>query len=329
MSGYLNSIFANTVVERLGERLKKHPKRILFVDGEDPRVIHAARQIAKDALSVPILLGQRSKIKENALKLGVSLENIRIVDPTRSDDWGTYVDWLQQHTNTVNTDHFASFLLQTFAVDCMIVGANATLHTSVTSLLKTIALKNGLNSLSRLTLIEHPEEHNLCFFVECHAEDVPSYIQLSDAAYMSATIAHHLTNVTQRVAFLGADTHNTANERIVLAVKRTLSFNTHFDLHADGDLQADAALDPIIAQQKGVVNAVAGHANILVFPDRTSGSIALKLLQTVGTVNLYGQLLVGLTRPAAVVSRGATAHDIFGTSILTAALAIDRELLFL
>ena len=99
-------------------------------------------------------------------------------------------------------------------------------------------------------------------------------------------------------------------------------------LEIDGELQADAALDAAVAGAKGIASTVAGHANVLVFPDLNSGNIAYKLVQQLAGANTFGQILTGLTRPAAEISRGASAHDVFGAAAIVGCQAIDRRLLY-
>jgi len=96
----------------------------------------------------------------------------------------------------------------------------------------------------------------------------------------------------------------------------------------EGELQVDTALDPVVAAQKGFADGeVAGRANVLVFPDLNSGNIAAKILQVVAKARTYGQIIVGLEKPCAEISRGAHVYDIVGTAIITACQAIDRSLL--
>ena len=100
-----------------------------------------------------------------------------------------------------------------------------------------------------------------------------------------------------------------------------------FDIDIDGELQVDAALRPEVAKVKGISSSVAGKANVLIFPDLSSGNIASKMLQITSNVNCFGQILTGLTKPVAEISRGATVNDIFGTSVIVAAQAVDRRFL--
>ena len=99
-------------------------------------------------------------------------------------------------------------------------------------------------------------------------------------------------------------------------------------MEIEGEIQADAALDPSTAIIKGVGGAVAGRANVLIFPDLNSGNIASKLVTILAGANAYGQIITGLSKPAAEISRGASAHEIFGAAAIVGCQAIDHRLLY-
>ena len=148
-------------------------------------------------------------------------------------------------------------------------------------------------------------------------------------------LVHHLTNRPPRVALLSYSTKSTSSknpaiERVkaatVLAKERAKEFDMPIEI--DGELQVDAALDPFTAAIKDIESSVAGQANVLVFPDLNSGNIASKMVQIISNIPAYGQILTGLDRPVAEISRGASAHDIFGTSVIVAAQAVDRRYLY-
>jgi phosphotransacetylase len=147
-------------------------------------------------------------------------------------------------------------------------------------------------------------------------------------------IARHLTGEVPRVAMLSYASKSASNHPSLIKVRqatelaRAKARSAFLEMEIDGELQVDAALDAAVAEIKGVSSSVAGHANVLVFPDLNSGNIAFKLMQHLGGANAYGQILTGLTKPAAEISRGASAHDVFGAAAIVGCQAIDRRLLF-
>ena len=162
----------------------------------------------------------------------------------------------------------------------------------------------------------------------------PSAPQLADIALTTASLAHHLTNTMPRVAFLsfstkgGSDHPEVTRVREATAIAKAKSATMDFAIEIDGEMQVDAALDPATASTKGINGPVAGQANVLIFPDLNSGNIASELVQTITGANSYGQIITGLARPAAEISRGASAHDILGAAAIVGCQAIDRVLLY-
>jgi phosphate acetyltransferase len=173
------------------------------------------------------------------------------------------------------------------------------------------------------------------FLADCGVIPEPTAEQLADIAVTTAGLAGHLTNTTPKVALLAFSTHS-ANARLAsikkvqaateMAKRKARELGIVADI--DGEMQADAALNPFAAESKEVTGSVAGKASVLVFPDLNSGNIASKMAQHIADIPAYGQILTGLERPAAEISRGASAHDIFGTAVIVAAQAVDKSYLY-
>jgi phosphotransacetylase len=178
--------------------------------------------------------------------------------------------------------------------------------------------------------------NGILFLADCGVLPEPTAEQLSDIAVSTAEIAGHLTGEDPRVAFLSFVSHaeqpahdsiTRIREAVPIAQAKAAARGIPTDF--EGELQIDAALDPLVAQQKGLATSeVAGRANVLIFPDLNSGYIASRMLQVVAEARTYGQILIGLEKPCAEVSRGAHVYDIVGTAIITACQAIDRKLLY-
>jgi phosphotransacetylase len=172
------------------------------------------------------------------------------------------------------------------------------------------------------------------FLADCGVIPEPTAEQLADIAISTAMIAHHLTNGLPRVAMLSYSSKSTADHPAVVKMRtatelvRAKATAAALPMEVDGELQVDAALDPHVAETKQVAGAVAGRANVLIFPDLASANIAFKLVQVLAGANTFGQIITGLSRPAAEISRGASAHDVFGAAAVVGCQAIDRRLLY-
>jgi phosphate acetyltransferase len=337
------------LIQRLTDKLARHPKRIVFPEGSDPRIIQAARLFASRQLGVPILLGDRALIKSNARRLGISLDHVRLIEPERSDEFEGFVErfnglrrfrGLSQrecHEYVADTNYFATLMLATMQADAILSVATVSASSAIRPLLKIIPKQDGVETVSSLQILDFDEDthRSEIFLSDCAVVPEPTPAQLSDIAVTAALLRQHLTNEVPRVAMLSYTTKNgTSRNPSVLKVrsatemaqKRVLDLD--LPIEVDGDLQVDAALDPATAEVKKVGGKVAGRANVLVFPDLNSGNISSKMIQILGGAHCYGHILNGLSRPAAEISRGASAHDIFGTAVLVCAQAIERSFLY-
>ena len=339
------------LIAKLAERLKRHPKRVVFPEGSDARILQAARKFATRGLGVPILLGDRATIKANAEQLNINLEHIRIIDPCRSDELQNFVKKFQglrrfkglkekEATEYVeNTNYFATLMLATSQADALVSGATSTASSALRPILQIIPRNEQVSNMSSLNIfdLEDPEtgRDRELFLADCAVIPEPSSEQLCDITVTTAALSYHLTNIKPRVALLSytsksISSRNQTVSRIKAATElaRKKAIALGIPMEIDGELQVDAALDPITAQVKKIEGPVAGKANVLIFPDLHSANIASKLVDILTRARNYGPILTGLTKPVAEISRGATASDIFGTAIMVASQAIEHKLLY-
>jgi phosphate acetyltransferase len=314
-----------SLLDSLTAKLQRHPKRIVFPEGSDPRIIQAARQFATWRCGVPVLLGDRAEIKDRAKRLDVRLDGIRIMEPGRSDDFDLFMPMLdalpayadlpveEKQSMLLNRHNFAALMLLSGRADALIDGATVTTSSGLRSLFRIIPTQPAVKTASSLLILDQENTKvgmdGILFLADCGVLPEPNSNQLADIAVSTADIAHHLTGNKPKVAFLSFASRG-------------------IEADYEGELQLDTALDPVVATQKGFSDSeVAGQANVLVFPDLNSGNIASKMLQVVANARTYGQIIIGLEKPCAEISRGAHVYDIVGTSIITACQAIDRNLL--
>jgi phosphate acetyltransferase len=337
---------------RLSGRRQNHPKRIVFPEGADPRIIQAARQFANKKLGIPILVGDRQRIKLTAARLNVKLDDIRIIEPERSDELKSFAEKLesiQRYGTTnlqgdprelaLNPNYFACMMVATAGADALISGATTHAASGLRTILQTIPRQAGVETVSSMQILESEEARfgieGVLFLADCGVIPEPTAEQLADIAVTTAALAGHLTNTLPKVAMLAYSTH-AAHPRLSsvkkvqaateLARRKARELGIACDI--DGEMQADAALNPFAAEAKEVSGSVAGKAGVLIFPDLNAGNIASKMAQHIADIPAYGQILTGLDRPAAEISRGASAHDIFGTAVIVAAQAVDKSYLY-
>lgn len=339
-----------SLLENLQNQLRRHPKRIVFPEGADPRIIQAARQFVTHQLGIPVLLGDRSVIKERAMKLNINLDHIRLIEPERTDELELYVERLsaishfsdlsraQLRDIALDKNAYAALMVANGQADGLVSGATTTASSALRPMLRIIPRQDHVSTVSSLLILDIPMEENerrVLALADSAVIPDPSADQLSDIAITTALLRYHLTNEVSKVAMLSYTTHSEhvhhpAVRKMREATAKVKNRIRELDLPilVEGEIQADAALDPFSARIKQLSGDVAGDANVLIFPDLVSSNIASKMVQFLSTCRSYGQILTGFNRPAAEISRSASAHDILGTAVIVAAQAVDRRLLF-
>jgi len=320
------------------EKLQRHPKRIVFPEGTEPRVLQAARQFYSLRLGVPILLGNRTKIKEAAQSLNVSLEGVRIINPAESEDLDGFVrrfEALRRNKGLKSQEareamllpnYYGAMMVALHQADGLVSGTNQITGSVLRPLFQIIKVAPDTKTASSCMVMEIEDtrfgENGIIFMADCGVIPDPTVDQLADIAVSTAQLARQILGKRPRVALLSFSTKGSAMHPSVgkvqaataLAEQKAAAMKVEADF--DGELQVDAALVPEIAARKLPESKVAGSATVLIFPDLNSGNIASKLIQHVARANAYGQILLGLDRPAADVSRGSNAHDILGVAAI-------------
>ena len=332
------------------EKLQRHPKRIVFPEGTEPRVLQAARQFYSLRCGVPILLGNRTQIKNAAEKLNVSLEGIRIINPDESEELDNFakryemlrrfkgIKEREARETMLKPNYFGAMMVAMHQADGMVSGSNEVTGSVLRPLFQIIKVAPQATTASSCMILEVEDsrfgEKGVMFMADCGVIPDPNVEQLSDIAVSTAELVRQMLNVRPRVAFLsystkGSATHPTIGKvQAATALARQKAVQRMLEADFDGELQVDAALVPEIAQRKLPESKVAGHANVFIFPDLNSGNIGSKLIQHVSRANAYGQILLGLDRPAADLSRGSNAHDIMGVAAIIGVQATAYKLLY-
>ena len=332
------------------EKLQRHPKRVVFPEGTEPRVLQAARQFYSLRLGVPILLGDRTKVKAAAEQLNVSLEGVRVINPAESEDLEAFayryeslrrfkgIKVKEARDAMLNPNYYGAMMVAMHQADGFVSGANEFTGSTLRPLFQIIKVAPKATTASSCMIMEVEDtrfgENGVMFLADCGVIPEPTVDQLADIAVSTAQLSKQLLGTKPRVGLLsystkGSATHATIGRvQAATALAQQKAKELMLDADFDGELQVDAALIPEIAARKLPESPVAGRANVLIFPDLNSGNIASKLVQHVARANAYGQILLGLDRPAADVSRGSNAHDILGVAAIVGLQSIAYSELY-
>src|SRR6266550_7512152 len=283
------------------DKLQRHPKRIVFPEGAEPRVLQAARQFYSLRLGAPILLGDRTKIKEIAQALNISLEGIRIINPAESDELENFVrrfellrrykglKALEAREAMVLPNYFGAMMVAMHQADGFVSGTNQSSGSVLRPLFQIVKVAPQTTTASSCQVLEVEDtrfgENGVLFMADCGVIPDPNVEQLADIAVSTAQLARQLLGTRPHVALLSYSTKGSATHPSIgkvqaataLAEKKAREKGIEADF--DGELQVDAALVPEIAARKLPDSKVAGRANVLIFPDLNSGNIGSKLVQ--------------------------------------------------
>src|SRR6478672_4830288 len=337
-------------IGHLIEKLQRHPKRIVFPEGTEPRILQAARQFYSLRLGAPILLGDRTTIKTAAERLNVSLEGVRIINPAESEELENFarrfelvrrfkgVREKEAREVMLKPNYFGAMMVAMHQADGLVSGTNEITGSVLRPLFQIIKVAPQATTASSCMIMEVDDsrfgEKGVMFMADCGVIPEPNVEQLADIAVSTAELLRQLLNVRPRVALLSYSTKGSATHpsigkvQAATALARQKAEAKMLDADFDGELQVDAALVPEIAARKLPESKVAGQANVFIFPDLNSGNIASKLVRHIARANAYGQILLGMDRPAADVSRGSNAHDILGVAAIVGVQSISYEDLY-
>jgi malate dehydrogenase (oxaloacetate-decarboxylating)(NADP+) len=312
---------AKGIMRGIINRAVRDPKRVVFPEGEEPKIIRAARMIVDEGIASPILLGQRDAIHRIAEENHISLRDVHIEDPASSDKRDKYADYLwkrrqrkglshgEAHQLLFNGNYFGSVMVACGDADALLSGVGMHYPETIRPALQVIGAHPKAEIVSGLYMLVF--EKHVIFLGDTTVNIDPTAEQLAQIAYSASRIVRTF-GITPRIAMLSFSNFGSVQHPEAEKVAKAVAILRKRDpaLVVDGEMQADTAMDENILRSSYSFSVLKERANVLIFPNLSAGNIAYKLLHHLGGATKIGPFLVGMNLPVHVLEQGADVQDI-------------------
>ena len=334
--------------DKLIAKVKENPKTIVVTEGVDARIQEAASKLLAEKLMGVILVGVVDEVKKTAAERGFDISGAQIIDPATYEGMDEMVEAMVAlrkgkmspedcHANLLKGNYFGTMLVKMGKADCLLGGATYSTADTVRPALQLVKTKPGAHLVSSCFILnreEGPEELRTIAMGDC-AINIDYQDNVDKEGNVTFTAGEKLAEVAEEIykvapvfgidpklAMLSFSTKGSGKGGTVALSQAAIKVlkEKHPDWNADGEMQFDAAVSPVVGQLKFPGSKVAGYANTFVFPCIEAGNIGYKIAQRLGGYAAYGPISLGLNAPINDLSRGCDADEVYKMSIITAAL---------
>ena len=318
--------------QNLIDKLKAHPRKIVFTEGTDPRILEASARLLSGTFLTPVLVGNEEEVQAAAEKAGFNIRGAIIIDPENYDGMDAMVEKMVELRKGKMTadecraalkkgNYFGTMLVKMGVADALLGGATYSVRPAL-QLVKTKPGNKIVSSCFILVRASATGDNDVLAMGDCAINIKPEEDELVEIAVETAKCAK-IFGIAPKVAFLSYSTKGSGKGEDVDKMRNACEKAKALmpDIPVDGEMQFDAAVSPTVGQLKFPGSPVAGYANTFIFPDINAGNIGYKIAQRLGGFEAYGPILLGLNAPINDLSRGCNAQEVYSMAIITAALA--------
>jgi len=327
---------AREVMRGLSTRVQQQePQRIVFPEGEDPRILKAARVLADDGIAAPILLGDPDVMRRQADDAGVTLEDIALANPRASAHLEAFAQELWERRRrkgitlreargrVLDPMYHALLMLRAGHADAVVAGVEMYYSDAIRPALEVIGAQEGRRHVSGIYMLVLAQQ--TLFFADCTVNIDPDADRLAEIASATAEFVGRL-GIEPRVAMLSFSNFGSVRHPAASKVQQAVALlhAREPNLQVDGEMQADTAVVERILTKTYPFSRLRGPANVLIFPTLDAANISYKLLDRVGGAQAIGPILVGMAQPVHVLQRGSEVNDIVNMAVIAAVDALEH-----
>jgi len=322
------------IMRTMINKAKSDPKRLVFPEGEEEKILRAAQIIIDENIAIPILLGNQQEILAKIAELKLELNGVEIIDPATFEKRGEYIDAMfakRQRKGVTraeakakmkgNRNYFGAMMVEQSDADVVLSGINHHYPETIRPALEIIGKLDGVSKVHGLYMLVTKKQ--AVFFADTTVDIEPTAEEMAETAILTAAKAKQF-NVEPKVAMLSFSNFGSSDHPLCQKVKRATALVKQQapDLIVDGEIQANVALDPELSATQYPFSQLKGDANVFIFPDLNSGNISYKLLNKLGEAEAVGPILMGMKKPVHVLQRGDDVADIVN---MAAVAVVDAQ----
>lgn len=317
--------------------LKKNPKKIVFTEGSDPRILEASSRLLASTFLAPVLIGKRDEIESVAEESGFNIRGAEIIDPESYEEIDEMAECLYEirknkgmtlekaKETCLHANYFGTMLVKMGKADALLGGATYSTADTVRPALQIIKTKPGKNIVASCFILVRESAtggNTVLAMGDCAINIKPNEDEIAEIAIDCAECAS-IFGIDPKVGFLSYSTFGSGSGEDVDKMRNAAEKAKKLapELPIIGEVQFDAAVSPRVARTKCPGNEIAGQVNTFIFPDISAGNIGYKIAQRLGNFEAYGPIMLGLNAPINDLSRGCNASEVYSMAIVTAALA--------